>query len=374
MSTSNVAEGQEDDPIAQFLAADDSMDKEGDADFEAAFNGTRSPSDGAPAGGPGGSGKPAGGDAEEKPDAEADKAAADAAAAASAAAKAEADAAAAAAAEAARIAAEANAPVTLTQAELDQLRAQVAKVNELEQRLQQTHDTTAGRLGSLNQTIETLKAQAAKGKPFTIKQLARMEKEWPEIAELLKQDLSDALGVTVDASAPGSQGAGSATVTPPDSGEGNQASGESPPGAQPFDPLNDPAVVKVLREKEMAIVDTVHPGWRGTLAADGTTKPGLIHTPDFQEWRNGLNQAAQQLLASTWDSNVLRDAIADFKKWQGARQAQAEAVAQERADAHKKRDARLQHGMPATTGIATGAPVEDEDAAFREGFKSVRGR
>lgn len=359
-------QGQGNTELDEFLSTDLPDDPDGDADFEAAFMSARALQDGpamSSASNPGTSTEVKNPPAEEDP----------AAAAAAAQAAAEAEAAAAAQAEADRIAAEANAPVTITKAEMDALRAQLAQLERLpvlEQRLQQAQDTLGGRLGSLNQTIETLKAQAGKGSVPSIKALKRIEAEWPELGAMIREDLAEAFAgepPAAPAAGAGEPGQGGQKEDP------GTASGDAP-GAAQVDPLADPAVVKVLQQKEMTIVDSIHPGWRGTKHADGSYTPGLVDSPEFKEWRAGLPAQAQQLLASTWDSDVLKGAIAHFKHDQAQRQAAAQAQATATAAASKQRDNRLANAAPATTGAPTGNHAVDEDAAFAEGFNKTRGR
>lgn len=267
------------------------------------------------------------------------KAAADAAAAA----QAEADAQAAAAQAATD---EANAPVSLTKAELDAIRAQLARVPELEGELRRVHDTTAGRIGSLKQSIDALKDKAGQGNKASIKQLKRLGEEYPELAAMLVEDLNDASGDGGAAAQPDAQ----ATAEP----------AQAEPAAQPavqVDPLDNPAVQAVLKQKEMAIVDAVHPDWRGLPAQ-----------PEFNEWKSQLPAAAQEMLASTWKSEVMIDAFNDFKAWRHTRTQQTQA----QAETNKQRDKRLAGAIPATTGAPTGANAVDDDAAFEAGFKSVR--
>lgn len=312
-------------------------DPNGDADFAAAFNATRAQ---AGAEGPTANGAaPAGGapveePKPEEPDPEAEAAAARAAAEAEAAAAAE------------RAAAEANSPVTLTKQQMDSIQATLALVPQLQQQLQQKWDSTAGRIGSIQQTVDALKSQAGKGQAPTIKQLKRLQAELPELAALLMEDLTDAFA-PADGAAP----------DPAPAGQPTERQAQQP--AVPTNVLEDPRVVQVLRDKEMTILDARHPDWRDLRA-----------TPEFAEWRHTLPEVAQQMLATSWDSSVMTDAFNDFKAWRAQRSADAEA----QADANKQRDKRLEAATPATTGAASGVNVVDEDAAFLSGFNGVRGR
>lgn len=315
------------------------QEAEADAQFEAAFNATRgeqphaegstTQSNDAPADATGSNGQPNDEDT-------AAQAQADAQAAAQAAAE----------AEAARLQAEADAPVQLTKAQLAALQAQLAAIPHLQEELRKTRDTTAGKLGSIQQQMQSLADKAAAGQKPALKEMKRLREEFPELATIFEADLSDAFGST-EASAPGAkddQGDGKANATPP--------------AQHQVDPLADERVQQVLRQKDMAIVDVKHPDWRDLKA-----------TPEFNEWRQGLPPAAKDLLANTWDSQVMVDAFDSFKEWKNERSTKAAA----QADAGKQRDRRLAAGTPVTTGVAaTGRNAVDEDAEFEAGFNKVR--
>lgn len=255
--------------------------------------------------------------------------------------------------ERARAEAERNAPVTLTKAELDALRAAAGKVGELETQLRRTNDSFAGRFGNIQQTIEQIKAQAAQGIRPSIKQLKRIGEEFPEMAQLLAEDLNEAFGTPT----PGEQGAPASDGT----ASGAQAPGANPTDPNPAptpaptaDPFANPAVQQRLRETEMAVVDAAHPDWREQKA-----------TPEFKQWFATLPDTAKNLLSSTWDSKVMVPAFKDFKAWK-AKQAEAATAAQQRGK-------RLERGIPATTGRPTGGHAVSEDDAFEAGFKKARG-
>lgn len=306
-----------------------------DAAFEAAFNTTRGDK-------PHGEGStPMSADDEQQPpaaNAQPDEAQAEADAQAKANAEAQA-----AEQERATAEAEANAPATITRAELDALRSVAGQVTALQDELKRSNDKTFGHIGSLKQTLDAVKAQAQQGVKPTLNQLKRLEGEFPELAKLLSQDLEDAFGP------------GNATSAAPEQAHGDgKASGAEAPGAEHADPLDNPIVKQRLMAAEMAIVDAAHPDWRD-----------LKDTPEFNEWRSGLPAAAQQLLGSTWDSKVLRDALSDFKGWNQKRGAAQEA--------NKQRAKRLEAGIQPTSGTPTGAAAIDEDAAFLAGFNKTRG-
>jgi len=318
-------------------------DEQGNADFEAAFNSARS---NAHAEGP--TDKNDASQALELDDA---KPNVDPAAAAAAA---EADAAAQAAAVAAAAAAEDDAPVSVSRKDFNRIMQAAEQVTALQDELRTTRDKTAGRLGNLQQMVEGFKAQASKAGPgFSVKQLTRLQAEFPELANLLVQDLADATGAGAEQQPAGDQ-------VDQDAG----ASGAAAPGADAGqdDPFTDPRVQERLQQQETVqrqlhatVVDKNHPDWRD-----------MVRTPEFAQWRQGLPEQAKQLLATSWDSSVLTDAFADFKKHLADRQAAASAS--------KERDKRLADAVPPTSGRPTGQHAVDEDAAFMAGFNKVNGR
>jgi hypothetical protein len=249
--------------------------------------------------------------------------------------------------------AEANAPANITRAQAEQLLAAAALVPQLQQELNRTRDTTAGKLGSLKQTLDAVQAAAAQGRAPTIKQLKRLEVEFPELAQLLKDDLADEFG--------GAAGAPGADADANGDGAASGQPGAAPANQAPVDPLSDPRVQHELRQQSQQVVDTMHPDWKD-----------LAKTDEFKAWRTNLPPAAQQLLATSWRADVLVPAFNDFKAWRANQAAQAQAQAQAQATANKQRDKRLEHAMPATSGRPTGTNAVDEDAAFLDGFKETK--
>lgn len=248
--------------------------------------------------------------------------------------------------------AEANAPASITKAQADALLAAAALVPQLQQELARTRDTTAGKIGTLHQQLADIKAAAAQGKAPTVKQLKRLEAEFPELAQLLKEDLAEEFG---GAGAPGAHGDPSGDAA----AQGNP--GAAPANTPPADPLSDPRVQQELRQQSQQVVDTMHPDWKD-----------LARTDEFRTWRTNLPPAAQQLLATSWRADVLVPALNDFKAWRANQAAQAQAAAAAAATANKQRDKRLEHATPATSGRPTGTNAVDEDAAFLSGFQDTR--
>lgn len=256
-----------------------------------------------------------------------------------------------AAAAAAAAQAEADAPVTITRAELETFRSMGSSLTQLQDELRRSTDQVNGRFGSLMQTVDAIKAQASQGIKPTNMQLTRLAAEYPDLAEMFKADLEDAFGAGNATQPPaGEQAASGADNQPADQAT---ASGDAPGAAAVVDPLSDARVQAALRKKDLAIVDAKHPGWRDLPKSAG-----------FNEWRTSLPQEQQTLLAASWDADVLSDAIADFKSWEQQRAARQQETSQ--------RSKRLENGVPATVGNATGKTAIDDEAAFLSGFDKVR--
>jgi hypothetical protein len=249
--------------------------------------------------------------------------------------------------------AEANAPASITKAQAEQLLAAAALVPQLQQELARTRDTTAGKIGTLHQQLADIKAQAAQGKAPTIGQLKRISAEFPELGQLLMEDLAEQFGGA--AAAPGAAG------DPPGDGATSGQPGDAPANQPPADPLSDPRVVQRMRQESQQVVDTLHPDWKD-----------LARTDDFKAWRTTLPPQAQHLLATSWRADVLVPAFNDFKAWKANQAAQAQAAAAAAASASKQRDKRLEHAMTPTSGRPTGTNAVDEDAAFLDGFNGAR--
>lgn len=232
-----------------------------------------------------------------------------------------------------------DAPVTLTKRQLAEMQSLRDTVLSLQGELRKSVDSTNGRLGSIQQNLKEVKEQASKGIRPSFEQMESLEEDFPELATVLKRDLGRIFG------------AGNETQ-PQGQDQGSEASGADAPGAAPaVNPLESPEVQKILREKELAIVDLTHAGWRQYPS-----------TPEWQAWHNTLPPAAQELLRTAKDSATLNDALTDFKAF---RQRQAAA-----ASASNQRGKRLEHAVPATTGSSTGhAHVMNEDELFEAGFK-----
>ena len=210
--------------------------------------------------------------------------------------------------------------------------------------LQSTVDKMAGRLGSLMQQIEALKAnppttQVAQ-QALDLK-LEKLSAQFPELANLLREDLSTL----------------------------QQAQAASPAPAVPsgltqeqFDvALNARlagATEQLTEQMEAKILTIQHPDWLE-----------IIKTPQFALFRdNVLPPGVGQQLMSSSDSTFISAKLTEFKEWRAKSQAPAPA----KPAIPPARQSRLaQAVIPNGDRSAPKAPQTEEDA-FIAGFKNAR--
>lgn len=209
--------------------------------------------------------------------------------------------------------------------------------------LQSTVDKMAGRLGNLMQQIEALKAappttQAAQ-QSLNLK-LEKLSSQFPELANLLREDLSDLQQTQVASPAPA-----------------------APVGLtqEQFDAALNARLAgtteQLTEQMEVKILSIQHPDWLE-----------LIKTPQFALFRDNVLPAGvgAQLMASS-DSAFISSKLSEFKEWRA--KSQAPAAPAPVLAARKNRLA--QAVIPNGDRSAPRAPQTEEDA-FLAGFKNAR--
>ena len=212
---------------------------------------------------------------------------------------------------------------------------------------QMTIDKLGGRLGQLMQTVESLKTQprtVADQRSFDLK-LEKLSEAFPELAEMLREDLK---GI----------GAGS---------------GDAPAQAQPQTFTADD-VNKIVTEKltafqqqqerglEVRMLSTAHPDWEQT-----------IRTPQFALWRDNVIEDGKALMESE-NAAFISLRLTQFKDWVKNTTSpvhQAPAPAPHRQAPNQ----RLANAvMPRGQAVqAAPGPATEEDA-FMAGFKAERSK
>ena len=203
----------------------------------------------------------------------------------------------------------------------DQLRDLLSKAQEVD-RLKEREAKVFGTLGSLKQAIDSMRNQQPTATAnFSKDRFKRLSAEFPEMAEMLAEDLS---GLAL----PQQAGLDISAV-------------ESA--------INERIEV-VKREQETKLLGVVHRDWRQ-----------VVQEPEFQVWKGNLAPEAQEVLNNGWDAELIAEGLTAFKEWK-TKAAQTKVSKQSRLEAAV---------APRTTARA--APVQTDEDAFMQGFKEVRG-
>lgn len=211
--------------------------------------------------------------------------------------------------------------------------------------LQSTVDKMAGRLGSLMQQIEALKAappttQAAQ-QSLNLK-LEKLSSQFPELANLLREDLSSLQQEQVASPAP-----------------------VAPAGLtqEQFDAALNArlagATEQLTEQMEVKILSIQHPDWLE-----------IVKTPQFALFRDNVLPAGvgAQLMQSS-DSAFISSKLTEFKEWRAKLQAPATPATPTVPAARRNR--LTQAVIPNGDRSSPRTPQTEEDA-FIAGFKNAR--
>lgn len=228
----------------------------------------------------------------------------------------------------------ADPPAVLAGLSEDQIKVLLAKASEvdsLKEELTTTRDKLFGRFGELNRTIQQLQdakpdqqpAATAAGTRITADKLKRLSEEYPEIAEILAEDLSDVLSapapqepVDIDARLKSHADEVSHTVN---------------------ERLADQMMTYLRRD------------WREVIAS-----------PEFALYRSQeMKPEDGEQFDTSWDPFYIDGEIKKFDEWKGKQNKQAEKTS------------RLENAVQ-PRGTTTDHAPSDTDA-FEAGFRAVRG-
>lgn len=200
----------------------------------------------------------------------------------------------------------------------EELRTKLELVAEVAEKFKQRDEKIFGTIGGLKQQFEELRSRAPSqpGVNITRDSLKRLGAEFPELADMLAEDLSQ---VSVS---------GPVTNT----------------GADEF----KTALAEASKAYETKLLTVMHKDWRSVVAS-----------PEFSEWKNTLPEDERNELESSWDALFIGEKVAAFK---------ATRVADE--EAKRKKAQRLEAAI--TPRGTTGATSQSDNDAFVAGFKSAR--
>jgi len=222
------------------------------------------------------------------------------------------------------------------------IRQRLAKIDEMDamkaemQQLVQHRDRQYGTIGEMKQRLQQMQeAKSAPASRLNLTSLKRLSGEYPELAELLTQDLNEAIEV-----------------------------GGAPATAAGFDPQQIEEILArrtaeverraqdgTMRQVQQLLLARDHPDWKDVAAS-----------ADFTLWKANLDPRERTMLDNSWDSGVISSALTAYKSWQGKQQDRTAA----------KRN-RLERAVQ-PNGIAATSDTAGEVDAFMAGFNAVRGQ
>jgi hypothetical protein len=206
-----------------------------------------------------------------------------------------------------------------------QIRELLTKVAEVD-RLREAQAKAFGHLGSLRQSVEALRNQprpSATDVRITKEKFTRLAQAFPEMADMIAADLSEAL-----------QGTGQPAIDP-----------------QQYERMVESKLVQAMqaqqRMTEARLLSVQHPDFQQVNSS-----------PEFQQWKTTLDPKETKELEDSWDAAYLSKKLTEFKDWK-SKTATSQATKRSRLEA-----AITPRGGPA-------APAKTLDDAFLEGFKGA---
>lgn len=196
-------------------------------------------------------------------------------------------------------------------------------------------DTAFGKIGSLQQMIDTLKAGTVAGAQVEIsaEDFAELKEEYPELTALTVKGMNKALSKM--------RGTGAA-VAPAQLEQIVQ---------QRLDAETPKIRQAVEQSFELKLLSRSHNDWKD-----------VVESPEYISWLAKQPETVRKAAAESWDSQVTIPIISSFKESRKAAKAQTTQAA-------STRQQRLEAGVnPRGTGGHAPGPTEDDD--FHAGFNS----
>lgn len=217
----------------------------------------------------------------------------------------------------------------------EEITAKLAQIEKLQRAIDSTNGTYGTRLAEQQKRIEELQQQRQEMAKLSPKKLSRLKEQFPEIAEILEQDLSEYA----------IQGESQPTF---DSSKFEEALNTK---AQAL----EERISKKEQELEIRALTRAHRDWQD-VASFETTQDGRINwrNPEFGKWVATQPVDVQQNILNSNDADYLSDRLTEFK----------EAI-KPKAVEKKKLDLAAAVIPRGVGGRATSNDLDDEEAAFR---------
>lgn len=185
----------------------------------------------------------------------------------------------------------------------EQLKAAIDRVQKLERALDKTNGTYGNELNNLRRKVAEVESQRREAvKSITPAQLKRISEQYPELAEALANDLTDAFGATVEV---------------------------KQQEQQPQAPQDDPRLNTIQESteklaeqvKQMALTELsrVHSDWQTVAAWKDEDIPGVgkvirWSNPAFGEWVNKQDDDVRSIVFNGEDVSAIAQVITKFKE------------------------------------------------------------
>lgn len=183
----------------------------------------------------------------------------------------------------------------------EELKGRLAEVDKLKKALDTTNGTYGQRLAEMQKRLDamtqTRQAETAPSKPETAQQseerLKRLKAEFPELADLLAQDLDEVLSGV---------------------GKPDEAINAAKTDLQRQLDEERQAREQELVKQEIRLLQREHPDWQDIASYD-KDENGLVRfkSQDFGQWVLGQPQETQDLILNGRDAFAIADKITEFK-------------------------------------------------------------
>lgn len=212
------------------------------------------------------------------------------------------------------------------ESEFKTLLAKAQRVDELEAQIKGNQDKVFGKFGEIQRLINEMKAAPA-GQQIKItgEKLKRLSKEFPEMAEMLAEDL------------------GELSMTPA------QSTFDPSEIRQEFTRKQEESA----RDYEQKLLTIKHPEWKDTTKSE-----------DFALWKGTLPANVKEQLENSWDSTFISQSLTAFSGWQ------SKSV----KSTKERNDKRLAAAVTPSGTPNAGPTVIPDNAGLNAGFNKVRGK
>lgn len=231
----------------------------------------------------------------------------------------------------------------------DQLKELLARVPDIERKLEAQMQKVTGKLGEFNRTLQQLQtsgrsADSATARKIVVDRLKRTREMYPDLADAIASDLSEVFNTAPEATS----GQAEAPQAP--------ASGPTPQDIARFvEAKAQEAQRNAVRHYEERMLTQRHPDWVETA-----------RTAEFKLWAETLPPDDRQKLVTSEDAIYVAGKLDAYKAF---REQQANRTGARRDGAQRR---LAQAVTPTSGGTGQSTPAQSEEDAFLAGFARAR--